>query len=135
MRNYPILLTLITCGIFFFLATATSPSPEDFPPFVQINGTVEVVDSNLVIVNNDTLNIVNAFMTLEKPTGDSLNGWPITVSYFAENFNLNMGVVDTFPMSVFTIGDTLTYPIDTFPHKFNLEFGGSLGGGTMEVFF
>jgi len=135
MFKNPILLTVITCGVFFFLATATSPPDDGFDNFVQINGTVEVLDSNLVVTNNDTINITNAFLTLDKPTGDSLNGSPVTVSYFADGFNLNMGAADTFPMSVFTIGDTLTYPIDTFPHRFDLQFGSVQGSGFLEVFF
>lgn len=135
MFKNPIVLTIITCGVFFFLATATSPPPEDFPPFAQINGTVEVVDSNLIIVNNDTLDIVNAFMTLEKPTGDSLDGSPITVSYFAEDFNLSVGATDTFPMSTFEQGGIFPYPIDTFPHRFSLEFQNMENSGFFEVFF
>lgn len=134
MFKNPILLTIITCGIFFFFATATSQERDFLEPF-QINGTVELVDSNIVIANNDTINITNAFLTLDKPTGDSLNGSPITVSYFADGFNLNMGATDTFPMSVFKIGDTLAYPIDTFPHRFDLQFGGIEGNGSLEVFF
>lgn len=135
MFKHPIFLTIITCGVFFFLATATSPPDDDFPIFVQLDATVEVVDTNLVIVNNDTLNITNAFMTLEKPTGDSLNGSPVTVSYFADGFNLNIGATDTFPMSVFKQGDTLSYPVDTFPHRFNLEFQGTQASGFFEVVF
>ncbi len=135
MFKNPILLTIITCGVFFFLATATSPPDDDFPNFVQLNATVEVVDSNLVIVNNDTLNISNAFMTLEKPTGDSLNGVPVTEAYFVNNYNLSMGATDTFPMSVFKQGDTLMYPVDTFPHRFHLEFVGTQSSGFLEVTF
>jgi hypothetical protein len=135
MFKNPILLTIITCGVFFFLATATSPPDDGFDNFFQVNASVNVLDSNLVVVNNDTINITNAFLTLDKPTGDSLNGSPITVSYFADGFNLNMGEADTFPMSVFTIADTLVYPIDTFPHRFHLEFGGAQGNGSLEVFF
>jgi len=135
MFKHPIFLTIITCGVFFFLATATSPPDDDFENFVVLNLSVEIIDSNLVIANNDTVNITNAFMTLEKPTGDSLNGTPVSIPYFVDGFNLNMGIADTFPMSVFTREDTLIYPIDTFPHAFRLDFQSDITVGFFNVEF
>ncbi|MGK0365186.1 MAG: hypothetical protein ACI85O_002251 [Saprospiraceae bacterium] len=135
MRNYPILLTIITCGVFFVLATATSPPDDGFDNFVQLNMSVEVADTNLVVSNNDTLNITSAFLTLQQPTGDSLNGFPITVHYFADGFSLNMGVTDTFPISIFKREDTLVYPVDTFPHSFQLNFQSTQGSGFFDVNF
>ena len=135
MFKNPILLTIITCGVFFFLATATSPPDDDFENFVQLNLSVQVSDSNLILTNNDTLNITNAFMELAKPTGDSLNGQVLTSLYFADSYNLNMGATDTFPMSVFRREDTLVYPIDTFPHSFGLDFQSGAVVGFFNVDF
>jgi len=135
MFKSPIFLTIITCGVFFFLATATSPPDDGFDNFVELNLSVEVSDSNLIVANNDTLNITNAFMELTKPTGDSLNGQAVTVSYFVDGFNLNMGLADTFPMSVFKREDSLIYPVDTFPHSFTLNFQSTVGSGFFNVEF
>lgn len=131
MFNYPVLLTLITCGVFFVLATATSP---EAPPNLPLNPSVTIIDANLILVNNDTFNYIGGSMRLAKPTGDTAFGTSAVEYYDIFDYELSMGLTDTIPLSNF-MKDSLSYPVDTLPRDFIMTVNTGSAEGFITIRF
>ncbi|MGK0365184.1 MAG: hypothetical protein ACI85O_002249 [Saprospiraceae bacterium] len=135
MRNYPIILTLFTCCLCVFITTSCLDDEQVALP-IELNATVEIVDSTVVLTNNDNINITNALVVLEKPTGDSLNGAPLALPYAIEGYNLNMGLTDSIPLSNFKRdNNTESYPTQVVPLLFRLDFENGNTTGFIEKRF
>lgn len=120
-------MTVTFAGIFFLLATATSKE-EDFD-LRELRAEVEIIDSNLILANRDTLSFTNADLLLEKPTGEVVNGIDQSISYKITGYNLAAGQTDTLPLFSFKDANDNTYPVDTFPIFFRLQTFGTENEG------
>ena len=133
MKYFPFAATLAVCGIFFFLATATSPPDDEFF-LTEISADVSVADSNLLLTNTDTLDFIGATLVLAHETGDTLDGFPQRFFYRINNYNLAAGIADTIPLTAFVSFDSMVYPVDTFPQSFELDFFDPATGNNGQFF-
>lgn len=119
MRISPVLSVFFTSVFFWALAVATSPD-HDFPEVeaVELEMTAEVADSHLVLTNSDTLHIANAALQLSHLTQN--NGMKF---YNLRDYALPVGTTEAIPLVRFVSDeDGATYPIDSLPFQFRLEF-------------
>lgn len=135
MRNFLSLLTVLTFCLCGFMMTSCLDDERVDPP-TELDATVTIVDSTIVLVNNDNITISEALVVLEKPTGEILNGAPVTLPYLIQGYNLTAGATDTIPFSNFERENgSQAYPGDVSPLLFRLDFSnGNLTGFIEERF-
>lgn len=134
MRNFPIISTVFTCCLCVFITTSCLNNDDVNLP-IELDATVEIVDSTVILINND-INITDALVVLEKPTGDSLNGAPLTLPYSIDGYNLNMGLTDSIPLSEFKRdNNSESYPAEVAPLLFRLDFANGNATGFIEKRF
>lgn len=114
--------SIIACGLFFMLATSTSKDDE-FGPFLEhiLVAEATLLDSNLILSNNDTLDIVAADLFLSFAPTTNMNGTTTPNQFVKANYTLEKDGVDTIPLSMFVQANT-AFPADTMPTRFELFF-------------
>lgn len=123
MKN--LLATLLTCSIFFIIATATSYDDDIMQlPFAELHLDVEVEDSFLFISNIDTLDINGAFLNFATVSNDSITGDTIRwANYIRNDYELEMGLSDTLLFSSFIhFEDSTNLSNEALPRFFSLQF-------------
>ena len=119
MNAQRFLLSIFVCALFFILATSTSK--DDIYPLVSIELNAEVIllDSSLVLTNNDTLPVESANLYLTYIVDTTAEN--VELKYFVlSDYELEINGVDTLLFSEF-IGQN-PYPTDTIPNSFYLYF-------------
>ncbi len=82
---------------------------------------VEVLDASLILSNNDTIDIQNAFLSLSHNIEEINNNGISVRVYIQDNYNLAIGQIDTIPFSTFKTGSD-SFPNDSIPTFFYLNF-------------
>ena len=117
MTKYPLLLTILSARLFFFFATATSYDDDVRPiPWKEVNLVVNIVDSTLILNNEDTLDFDNATFELYKTTDSMLTGY-----WLIQAYAIASGEMDTIPLTEFLDNDSIPFPLDTMPTSFRFE--------------
>jgi len=121
MTKYPFLLTVLSAGLFFFFGVATS---KTYPPVSEhtIDLMVELVDSTLILSNEDTLDFDDAQLDLTYFDRDTVwaNGFVDSIyeGGTISNYSIAIGEIDTIPLSEFLDQNSLPFPVDTMPEYF-----------------
>ncbi len=119
--KHPFLLTLLVSSLFFFFATATSYDEDAIAIPIseeEVNLVVNIVDSTLVLSNEDTLDFVNAKLELYNITDTILfqgGYWTL------QDYAIESGKIDTIHLSNFLDSDSISFPLDTIPTDFHFQ--------------
>jgi len=118
MTKYPILLTILSATLFFCFGIASQFDDDLDLERIDVNLVVNIVDSTLILSNEDTLDFVDAYLELNNHNDTSLlyrKEWTML------NYSIESGEIDTILLSEFMENDSIPFPLDSIPIGFEFQ--------------